>query len=89
MILSQRQIRRRFAERFVLLASMAFAICVACCPQAVSYTHLDVYKRQAQTYGPRLIQLGLALLNGQRVPPYSYVDHKLVTAASVRASLRE
>jgi ribose transport system substrate-binding protein len=44
---------------------------------------------EAQTYGPRLIQLGLALLNGQRVPPYSYVDHKLVTAASVRASLRE
>lgn len=44
---------------------------------------------EAHTYGPRLIQLGLALLNGQRVPPYSYVDHKLVTAAEVRGNLRE
>jgi ribose transport system substrate-binding protein len=44
---------------------------------------------EAHTYGPRLIQLGLALLNGQRVPPYSYVDHKLVTAASVRGGVEK
>jgi ribose transport system substrate-binding protein len=38
---------------------------------------------EAATYGPRLIQLGLALLNGQTVPPYNFVEHKLVTAASL------
>src|SRR4029077_6693841 len=31
---------------------------------------------EAQTYGPRLIHLGLAILSGQRVPPYNYVEHK-------------
>jgi len=39
---------------------------------------------EAQNYGPRLIHLGLALLSGQRVAPYNYVEHKLVTAPSVR-----
>ena len=39
---------------------------------------------QAHTYGPRLIHLGLAILSGQRVPPYNYVEHKLVPAASAR-----
>jgi len=41
---------------------------------------------EAQSYGPRLIQLGLALLAGQRVPPYNYTEHRLVTASTVRAS---
>ena len=39
---------------------------------------------EAASYGPRLIQIGLALLNGQTVPPYNYIRHKLVTAASLR-----
>jgi ribose transport system substrate-binding protein len=43
---------------------------------------------EAQSYGPRLIHLGLALLGGQRVSPYNYVEHKLVTAASIRDSKR-
>jgi ribose transport system substrate-binding protein len=34
---------------------------------------------EAASYGPQLIQLGLAILNGQMVPPYNYVKHKLVT----------
>jgi ribose transport system substrate-binding protein len=34
------------------------------------------------TYGPRLIQLGLALLNGESVPPYNYVEHRLVSRFS-------
>jgi ribose transport system substrate-binding protein len=33
---------------------------------------------EAHTYGPRLIHLGLSLLSGHRVPPYNYVEHKLV-----------
>ena len=39
---------------------------------------------EAQTYGPRLIQLGLAILRGGAVPPYNFVSHKLVTPASLR-----
>jgi ribose transport system substrate-binding protein len=33
----------------------------------------------AETYGPRLIQLGIALLRGHIVPPYNYVRHHMVT----------
>jgi ribose transport system substrate-binding protein len=42
---------------------------------------------EAQTYGGRLIQLGL-LLAGQRVPPYNYAEHRLVTASSIRESTK-
>jgi ribose transport system substrate-binding protein len=38
---------------------------------------------EVETYGPRLIQLGIALLRGHAVPPYNYVRHKAVTAESV------
>lgn len=34
------------------------------------------------TYGPRLIQLGVALLRGHIVPPYNYVKHFAVTPES-------
>jgi ribose transport system substrate-binding protein len=36
--------------------------------------------REVRTYGPRLMQLALALVKGQHVAPYHYVNHKLVTA---------
>ena len=32
-----------------------------------------------ETYGPRLIQLGIALMRGNIVPPYNYVRHHAVT----------
>jgi ribose transport system substrate-binding protein len=35
------------------------------------------------SYGPSLIHLGLSLLRGQTVPPYNYVEHKLVTRESL------
>ena len=35
---------------------------------------------EAHTYGPRLIELGIALVQGKVIPPYNYVEHKLVTA---------
>ena len=38
---------------------------------------------EAETYGPRLIQLGVTLLRGQTVPPYNYVKHKLITPKNV------
>jgi ribose transport system substrate-binding protein len=39
---------------------------------------------EAQSYGARLVHLGLSLLGGQHVSPYHYVEHKLVTPASIR-----
>jgi ribose transport system substrate-binding protein len=41
--------------------------------------------REVHTYGPRLIQLGLALVRGQQIAPYHYVDHRLVTAEVLAA----
>ena len=35
---------------------------------------------ESQTYGPRLIQLGITLVRGNSVPPYNYVKHRVVTA---------
>jgi len=35
---------------------------------------------EVETYGPRLIQLGISLLRGYTVPPYNYVRHRAVTA---------
>ena len=40
---------------------------------------------QAETYGPRLIQLGIALLRGYAVPPYNYVRHRVVTPETLLA----
>jgi ribose transport system substrate-binding protein len=38
---------------------------------------------ETNAYGPGLMNLGLALLRGQTVPPYNYVTHRLVTRSSV------
>ncbi len=38
---------------------------------------------EAGSYGAKLLHLGLAILNGQTVPPYNYIEHKLVTATAV------
>lgn len=40
---------------------------------------------EVETYGPRLIQLGISLLRGYTVPPYNYVRHKAVTAETLVA----
>ncbi|MFL6306961.1 MAG: substrate-binding domain-containing protein [Candidatus Sulfotelmatobacter sp.] len=40
---------------------------------------------EAHTYGPRLIQLGVTLLRGHTVPPYNYVQHRLVIQGKVPA----
>lgn len=40
---------------------------------------------EAETYGPRLIQLGIALLRGYTVPPYNYVRHRAVTPETLGA----
>jgi ribose transport system substrate-binding protein len=37
---------------------------------------------EASSYGPRLVQLALAMLRGETVAPYNYVHHRLVTAST-------
>jgi len=34
---------------------------------------------EAESYGPRLIQLGISILRGYTVPPYNYMHHRAVT----------
>jgi ribose transport system substrate-binding protein len=38
---------------------------------------------EAISYGPQLIQLGLAILNGQIVPPYIFAKHRLVASSAL------
>jgi ribose transport system substrate-binding protein len=45
--------------------------------------------REVHTYGPRLMQLGRALVRGQHVAPYQYVNHKLVKAEELAGRARD
>ena len=38
---------------------------------------------EVESYGPRLIQIGISLLRGYAVPPYNYVHHRVVTPESL------
>lgn len=42
---------------------------------------------EVETYGPRLIQLGIALLRGNIVPPFNYVRHRAVTLETLASEL--
>ncbi len=46
--------------------------------EAAKTSLIGSVSHEAHTYGARLIQLGLAMLGGQNVPPYNYVEHRLV-----------
>ena len=50
--------------------------------QAASSPLIASVSHEVGSYGPSLMQLGLALLKGQTVPPYNYVSHRLVQAQS-------
>ena len=56
-----------------------------CIPEAVEEMRkgtsalVGSISHEVETYGPRLIQLGIALLRGNIVPPYNYVPHRSVT----------
>lgn len=56
------------------LAEAAAEMKISGSPLIASVSH------EVQSYGPRLMQLGLALVRGQQVAPYHYVSHKLVTS---------
>jgi ribose transport system substrate-binding protein len=40
----------------------------------------------AESYGERLVALGLNILRGQAVPPYNFTEHKILTHESLRDS---
>lgn len=44
---------------------------------------------EAAKYGPALIHLGLTLLQGATVPPYNFVEHKLIRAEDLRSAPAE
>jgi ribose transport system substrate-binding protein len=48
-------------------------------PLVVSIEHF------AESYGERLIDLGLNILRGQAVPPYNFTEQKILTRESLRA----
>lgn len=62
-----------------------------CIPEAVEEMRsgksalIGSISHEVETYGPRLIQLGIALLRGHTVPPYNYVRQMLVTPESLGA----
>jgi ribose transport system substrate-binding protein len=62
-----------------------------CIPEALeemrkgSSALIGSISHEAESYGPRLIQLGIALLRGYSVPPYNYVHHRAVTAETLGA----
>lgn len=60
-----------------------------CIPEALeemrkeSSAFIGSISHEAESYGPRLVQLGIALLRGYSVPPYNYVHHRAVTAETL------
>jgi len=62
-----------------------------CIPEALSEMRsgssalVGSISHEVETYGPRLIQLGIALLRGNIVPPYNYVPHRGVTPETLAA----
>jgi ribose transport system substrate-binding protein len=46
---------------------------------------IGTISHEVESYGPRLIQLGIAILRGYTVPPYNYVRHKTVTPETFHA----
>ena len=72
-------VRRRGQEqRFAIVGQ-------DCIPEALeeigsgSSALIGSVSHMAESYGPRLIQLGISLLRGFAVPPYNYVRHCAVT----------
>ena len=60
-----------------------------CIPEVLDEMHtgksalIGSVSHEAETYGPRLIQLGISLLRGYSVPPYNYIHHRVVTPESL------
>ena len=72
-------VRDRKRERHVVIAGQD------CIADAVAEMRrpgsplIGSVSHEAGSYGPNLVHLGLALLRGHTVPPYNYVEHRMVT----------
>jgi ribose transport system substrate-binding protein len=44
---------------------------------------IGTVSHETSSYGPNLIELGLAILRGRTVPPYNFITHRLVMRSSV------
>ena len=61
-----------------------------CIQEAIDEMHrpgspwIGSVSHEAANYGPALIRLGLAILQGATVPPYNFVEHKLIRADQLR-----
>jgi ribose transport system substrate-binding protein len=66
-----------------------------CIPEAIEEMRsrksafIGSISHEVESYGPRLIQLGIALLRGYTVPPYNYIRHKAVTPETLGAEAGE
>ena len=64
-----------------------------CIPEAIEEMRtgksalIGSISHEAETYGPRLIQLGISLLRGNSIPPYNYVRHRVVTPETLGTEL--
>lgn len=45
---------------------------------------IGTISHEAWSYGSHLVHIGLALLNGTTVPPYNYVEHRVVTRRNLK-----
>jgi len=61
-----------------------------CIPEVIEEMHseksalIGSISHEAQTYGPRLIQLGITIVRGNSVPPYNYVRHRVLTPEDLK-----
>lgn len=61
-----------------------------CIPEAVEEMQrpnspwIGSVSHEAASYGPSLVQIGLSILRGLTIPPYNFVEHKLVRADALR-----
>lgn len=46
---------------------------------------IGTISHEAGSYGSHIVHIGLALLNGAKVPPYNYVEHKVVVQNGVQS----
>lgn len=60
-----------------------------CIPEAVDEMRklrsplIGSMSHEAESYGPALVHLGLAILRGQTVAPYNYVESKMITPSTL------
>lgn len=46
---------------------------------------IGTISHEAWSYGAHLVHIGLALLNGTTVPPYNYVEHRVVSQKNIKS----